>query len=104
MKPAWPMENWPVKPFTTLSDTARMTLTADGDDRMVVKSSGIRPCRAASRSGSADQEGRERAQDRAGPAHHTFSTVTRPKQPVGADEQDQDQDGEGDGVAVGGDV
>src|SRR3990172_6254511 len=26
MKPAWPMENWPVKPFTTLSDTARMML------------------------------------------------------------------------------
>jgi hypothetical protein len=24
MKPAWPMENWPVKPFTTVSDVARM--------------------------------------------------------------------------------
>ena len=24
MKPAWPMENWPVRPFTRLSETARM--------------------------------------------------------------------------------
>src|SRR5256885_1221950 len=24
MKPAWPMENWPVRPFTKFSDTARM--------------------------------------------------------------------------------
>ena len=27
MKPAWPSENWPVKPFTTLSETARMMFT-----------------------------------------------------------------------------
>src|SRR5207302_829378 len=25
MKPAWPMENWPVRPFTKFSDTARIT-------------------------------------------------------------------------------
>ena len=27
MKPAWPSENWPVNPFTTLSETARTTFT-----------------------------------------------------------------------------
>src|SRR5689334_2688036 len=27
MKPAWPIENCPVIPFTTFSETARMTLT-----------------------------------------------------------------------------
>ncbi len=33
MKPAWPMENWPVMPFTMFSDTARMTFTPTIDAR-----------------------------------------------------------------------
>ncbi len=33
MKPAWPMENCPVMPFTMLRDTARMTFTPTSEDR-----------------------------------------------------------------------
>ena len=64
MNPAWPMENWPVKPFTTLSETARMTFTPS-----VVASSqyscGSRTCRRKSsgapmRNGSSDRSAARR--------------------------------------------
>ncbi len=47
MNPAWPSENWPVKPFTTLSETARTTFTATLM-RTIVAVGGRSGCSAAS--------------------------------------------------------
>jgi hypothetical protein len=57
MKPAWPSENWPVKPFTTLSETASTTLTKTVM-RMRRKASGVTTPRAQKR-GAPTTKGRK---------------------------------------------
>jgi hypothetical protein len=49
------MENWPVKPFTTLSETARMMFTPTFT-RMMAQSAGASRC-AAIRTGSPARNG-----------------------------------------------
>src|SRR5262245_59676876 len=97
MKPAWPIENWPVKPLIRLSDTARMTLTPH---RITTCSAyGLsRCCKARSPSHSASRL----------PAIHTRRLTSHLFRGVAAEdaggshEQDQDEQHERDGVAVGG--
>ena len=70
MKPAWPSENWPVNPFTTLSETARTTLIPTAMSTMVQSSQPFasRKSCTAKKSGAPRRKGRsERSVARARP-------------------------------------
>src|SRR6266567_3521329 len=101
MKPAWPMENWPVKPFTTLSETARMTLMP-AIMRMIWADLEVSSWPFTSQStGRASRNGSSERKTSLRVPTLNLLRANAPEEPGRAEEQDQDQHREGDAVAVG---
>ena len=81
MKPAWPMENWPVIPFTMLRVTAQDDVHPDDGcqvgkmERMAEQQLKSRPQHRGWR------EHRRPAASESGPSPYTFSAATRPNSP-----------------------
>src|SRR6185369_789832 len=99
MNPAWPMENWPVKPFTTLSETARMTLMPATIAMNVQEID--RTCSTPRSSGTAMMNGRNDRRNSLSELTLDLLRAELAEQAGRAHEQDDDEEREGDAVAVG---
>ena len=119
MKPAWPIENWPAKPLTMLSDAGEHDRDADVEQELARerrRRTGATTCCSTHATHDADDERPQRARRAASAMRrrdarrasrlaasaslHTFSTVVRAEQAARLDEQHDDQDREHVDVAA----
>src|SRR5690242_19133096 len=116
MKPAWPMENWPVRPFTRFRDTARMTampmwlmfwkVYSSPKSGLSATFSSIRTRNGmAMKKGSQLRTARPLRLSALPPKKPAILDLLRgalAEQAGGLHQEDEDEDGEGDGVLPGG--